>query len=207
MKKVISLILLSLLFTGCASTKMLTNENHKKINSIYIADEVIVPEGAFYYGPEQGIGAIFGIAGALVSETAETKDELIVEYMKENDIDIGQICKEAVKNALINNPKFSDKKIISNLNDADTILTVEVFVFGISQTHGFSSVYGPLLGIKAKLTDKNENIVWQDYENVSPSSRDVNAIEFDEYFKDPNNMKIRYEQAAKEVGSLMSKDM
>ena len=207
MKPLCILLILGSLMTGCASTTQLTAENHQKITNIYIEQAVKIPETAYYYGPEQGVGVVFGPVGMIIAQSVETNDELIAKYMKENDVDIGRISRNAVEKLLINNPKFASKKLVTEKDKADSVLKVEVAVYGLSQTHGFSSVYRPQLGIKARLEDQQGIVLWEDYEFVTAMNDGVHAIEFKEYFEDPNNMKVRYEKAAELVMDMMAEDL
>ena len=207
MNKIIIMSLLVILFSGCASTTKLSKKDSEYIAKIYVNDEVKIPDTAYYSGPEQGFGAVFGAIGALATSAVETKDDLIASYMDENNIDIGEISKQAVKSALLSAPSFADKTVVSNASEADTFFSVEVVTYGIGQTSGFSSVYRPLLGIKAKLTDSSNRVIWEDYEFISPMNDGVDTIEFKAYFKDPENMRSRYKKAAELVASFMVKDL
>ncbi len=203
-------IVVSIIFMGlgaCASTTQLTKESENKLNKIALSKDVTVPAKAYYYGPEQGAGAVFGVIGAIVAEASTTKDELIVDYMKKNNIDIGKIALKEFERQIKLNPKFANKINSDENIDHDAKFVVEVRLYGISQTHGFSSVYRPTLGMAAKLVSTDGTVLWEEYEFLTAMNDGVEALPFDDYFKDPENMSKRFEKISENVVTQLMKSL
>jgi len=203
----IIIITLSLFLGACASTTQLTKESSDSVKTIAFSEKVTIPEKAYYYGPEQGAGAVFGVIGAIIADAATTKDELIVEYMKKNNIDIASIAMNEFKNQVKLNPRFAAKQNIEESKNPDAKFVVDVRIYGLSQTHGFSSVYRPMVGIAAKLVSANGEVMWEEYEYITAMNDGVEAVEFEEYFKDPAVLSGHFEKVTKNVVALLMQSL
>ena len=209
MSNIYRLFVISLfLFLGaCASTTELTKENESKINAIGINNKVKIPEKAFYHGPGKAVGAMFGAVGAIIAEATDSNDELIVEYMKKNDINIDDIVLEEFTKQIKLNNKLAGKLTSDEIAAPDANLVLEVRIYGIAQTHGFSSEYRPTLGVAAKLVSNSGEILWEEYEFVTALNDETSGIPFEDYFKDPAVMKDKYENVSRIVVALLIKSL
>jgi hypothetical protein len=88
MLKLIKIVLLTSVFlSGCANVK-LTDESKASINTFSIDEEIVIPQGAYYNGPEgalTGLGGLIGLVSGLDGLDAQaTNSELISALVETN---------------------------------------------------------------------------------------------------------------------------
>jgi hypothetical protein len=198
---------LCFLLAACASTTKLTGKNEADIRAISFDSTVKVPPKAYYHGPAQSAGAAFGVIGVLLTEAIKTNDQLITDYMKNNGIDIGSIVLEEFQSQVKKHPKFLDKKFTTAAADADARFEVEVKIYGISQTHGFSSEYRPILGVTGRLMSAKGEKLWERYDYLTARNDSLPGRSFEEYLEDPRNMREAYEKMSEGVVSLLMENL
>lgn len=217
------MLALCLVLGACANACLLscTTENlsynsETKLKNITFDKTVLVPEKARYYGSTQTIGSFFGPIGGLFALAAMSEDQLIVDYMKNNEIDIGNIVIQEFEHQIIKHPRFLEKKFVSSEDGYDAKFIVEVQFFGLIPTNGFSTLYRPVLGVRAKLVSANGEKLWEAFEKFAGSdilieqfgdapatNSGVPSLTFEEYFSDPKNMKEAYQKVSEFVVALL----
>jgi hypothetical protein len=152
MAKKFILGILCLLITGCAYTTKLAGESESNIRIVSVDRNVKLPEKPFFFGPAQTLGGgLFGGIGAAMAQATMREDRRIAEYMKQNQIDIGDIVLEEFESRVKEHPKFVNRRFVQDTDNADAKFEVEVVMFGLSQIHGLSRQYRPVLNVRARL--------------------------------------------------------
>lgn len=91
--------------------------------------------------------------------------------------------------------------------DADGRFEVEVKVYGITQTHGFSSEYRPILGVTGRLMSAKGEKLWERYDYLTARNDSLPGRSFEEYLEDPRNMREAYEKMSEGVVSLLMENL
>ena len=197
--------LLVSLLVGCATGK-LAEEQHEAITAIYIDDEVQIPREPTFQGTLNSL-MLSGFVGSLIDEVADNRGELISSYMKKNQIVIGEIAREGVLSVLRNNPILSDKKFVENIQDADSVLNIGIFMYGLGEVGGFTGLYKPQLGIAAELTDSHGRRLWGAGSSVTINTESMPKYPLGSYFKDPEVMRDSFTRAAVTIGMMLSEKL
>lgn len=199
---------LCLFLTACASTTKLVSEHESAIRNVSFERNVKIPEKAYYHGPAQTAGAVlFGPLGALVAHATMTNDKLIMDYMKTHEIDIGAIVLEEFERQVKAHPKFLNKQFSSNPDYFDAKFIVEVKMYGLTQKHGYSSEYRPVLGVAARLVSAKDEKLWERYDYITAMNDTAPSYPFDQYFQDPKIMDEAYRAVSKHVVSLLMENL
>lgn len=199
---------LCLLLSACASTTKLVSEHELATRNVSFDRNVKIPEKAYYHGPAQtAAGVLFGPLGVLVAHATMTNDKLIMDYMKNHGIDIGNIVLEEFEKQVKVHPKFANKQFSSDPNYSDARFIVEVRIYGLTQKHGYSSEYRPVLGVAARLVSAKDEKLWEHYDYITAMNDSVPGRPFDEYFQDPKIMSEAYKAVSERVVALLMENL
>jgi hypothetical protein len=169
---------------------------------------VQIPEKAHYHGPAQTAGGVlFGPLGYLVAHAMMTNDKLIMDHMKNHEINIGAIVLEEFERQVKTHPKFLNKQFTSDPAYSDAKFVVEVRIYGFTQKHGYSSEYRPVLGVAARLVSAKEEKLWERYDYITAMNDGVPGRPFEEYFQDANTMREAYAVISKHVVALLMENL
>lgn len=201
----IGLLLLGLMLsTGCASTVTLTKPVRESIRSVSVNPDVKVTDDVFYRGPGQSVGMLFGLIGALVAEAAAQGPKgQIKAVMTEAQINLGQIVREQFVTELVATNIFPS--LVPEGGDGEVRL--EVLLFGLAQTHDFSSQLVPWLGVLGSLVRADGSVLWQKQVLVTSLNKQTPAHTLEEYLQNPQLLREAITVAAQIVSDELMKHM
>lgn len=224
--KGILLLCMVALFSGCASTRSMSPHDRLAINTLYVNNNVTLPEKMLYWdrtssmavGIAAGLGAAAGggksayrqgaytgtgvAVGFAVGELlAQGPSQTIVQRMKESGISVGDIVRHELMAAMRANAKMD---MAESPESADAVMTVKVNVYGFNQTQGFSSLLYPTLNVSVSIADHTGREVWKQHDFITPlNKRNTVAHTFEEYVGNPALLKEAFTEASKVVAEWL----
>ena len=176
-------IVISILFTGCASTQLRSNSTDVLV--VHMENNPNFPTSFEYYGPESSLGgAIGGVIGSLISQSGTgINGASLKSYVNGNNISLEQLYLNSFKSSILRSKKL---QLTSDSNN-DTKLSLEVIEFGFTKSWGISNVR-PLIKVKAKLFNSKE-VLWEETESISGWTSETASRPIDEWLEDPVRFK------------------
>ncbi len=197
-KRLVILMFVSLFAAGCgAPTVKLAENNRSALSSVYLNPEMTVVEDMYYMGPG---ASIFGAIGAA---TQIKPSERIRQFAIENGVRIENL----VKQAMIDEFKSKGHKISSSKEQASSILYLDIYWYGFSVPHGFSSELVPLVGVSAHLKDKSGATIWSGRENIQVFGNPVEPLPAKEVVNNAAMIKACWRQAAEAVAKKLTETL
>jgi hypothetical protein len=199
MKAILFSGMLCLLLGACVTTK-LAGESESSIRTISLDTKVKVPENPIFIGPAAMLGAI---GGAITYKAGQR----LAEYMRQNEVDIGEIVLEEFEKQVKEHPRFVSKQFVHGTDNVDARFELEVASFGLSQIHGLSSQYRPILNVQARLISAQGKKLWERYDFVTAANSSIPSLTSDEYFSNPAHLREAYKEVANRVVALLMKNL
>ena len=215
--KIFAILSTILLFTeflsiGCAGIS-LSQKERDAISAISINREVIKPNEAFYYGPEQTAA----LTRALISATTKSGDRTnatsdeetyngkqLAEFIIKEKINIGEIVVKSLEDQISETKVFT----ITNTGSEKATLKIEIRIYGLGQSTGFSSTLYPELGVLARLVKPDSTIIWQKYDLVTPqNSENKEGDTLENYFNDSRKLRSAFVNVSRIVARLLVADL
>lgn len=203
MKRIFFAGVLCLLLSACAVTTKLTEESESNIRTVSFDTKVKV-ENPTLIGPTPMLGAI---GGAIAGAVAYKRGQQLAEYMRQNEIDIGEIVLKEFEKQVKEHPRFANKRFIKDTDKADAKFEFEIVGYGLGVKHGLSSQYRPLLSLRARLVSHAGKKLWERYDYITGIGSSTPSYTLQEYFGYSGNMREAYEEVAKQVVSLLMKNL
>lgn len=206
-------IVLVALLTGCATLMSLNNPDNINSRYIFIQEPIKMPDAMYYWGKQQSIatalgaglggvaningsvaniadgsaaGAVVGAAGGVQASRAPA-DQLIA-MMQQNQINIPQMFRDELVYQIASRKNMT---FVDTASEADAVLDIQIELYGLSQTQGFSSVLYPMMKASVTFRDKagNRMAVYSDYVSPLRTDNEVNYPE-EEFLKDPEKLRF-----------------
>lgn len=182
--KFLSVIFSMIFLAACASSVELSKQDRSRISTIKISRNVVLPKDASYVGGLASLGAL----GALMQGSSDS--DRIKKYLKQNNIDVGQIVYRKFKMAAREN-----KYLAARLDPAgNATIQIEVKIYGLGVKNGLSDEFKPMLGYYARMKDPAGKLVWEKYDYIGFD--DVPMYTLKQYFSDPKYFREAYGKAA-----------
>jgi len=200
--KILLLMLGMLLLFGCAGKVSMNPEVKTRLGSLAIDDKVQMPKNITLMtkGDALAIG-LGGLIGGIIADSSLTEEEKLAKFLEDNKIDFSKMIKNEYKLALKKRPYYYNKLVSSNAQQTFKII---VNMYGLVYHHNiFSSDYVPTANIKFDLVDKNGKILWSETDFVTSYTDGTIRMPFDDYFKNPDNMRKALQFAAKKIANLV----
>jgi hypothetical protein len=185
--------------SGCASINSVSLSQADKlaIGDVMVVCNGKLPEKAFYQGPENQVGAVFGVVGALVaSDVTQSDADRIVSFVKENHIDLGGVVKSEFIEQLSKKPAFANKI----KDNAASKFVITIVLYGMSAP-SFSSELRPYLVIESRLINESGREIWRQRDYVA-SHGSAPALRYADFLGSPETFTSEFKAAAKEVVGL-----
>ena len=214
------ILIFCLTLSACSvTTTRFTSESEANVRSVGIDQNIKVPERAVFLGPTDLTDTMYAPSDwrrpdyaleerkritrekfrVLIAEAEVARKGGIDKYMKNNQIDIGDIVLQGFEKQVRQHPKFVDKEFTSDVNNVDAKFAVEVRMFGLYQNDGLSDRYRPVLGVWARLVSREGKKLWERYDSVLYPSGGIPTHTLDEYFGDPRNMREAFQKISERV--------
>lgn len=195
--RLLSILLFSILATGCASNMSMSDDVRSKISSVKITTEVKIPEEATVIGG----GSAFGLLGALADSASDDKTK-VKNYLTKNNIKLENIIPNAFTKAAKKHAFLGNRLN----NNGQYTIKFEVRLYGLAIKHGFSSEYKPYLAFFARMYDPQDKMVWEQYDYVTQLA-DTSAHTLEQYFGDPAVFKAGLSQSAQIISEELLKNL
>jgi hypothetical protein len=177
---------------------------------VSVSTDIKLPDQFSYQERGAGIGALFGVAGALVEASARSSEPpseatQMQALLKSNNIVVPAILRaEFIRAANARGGiQFSDGAVAA---DAELFLTINVFGFG--RTHLLGGQLHPVLNVTASMKRRDGSLVWQKTDFITPSSPDnQTAFTFDEYRQDPAKLSQTLSSTAAALMKYIAADL
>jgi hypothetical protein len=189
----VCLLALLLLFSGCATTQKLGDEDRKKIGVVRISSNVRVAPAMFYLGPDTGALFAFGAIGGAAAATASAEPgKALQQFAEKNNIFIEKIALEEIDAAIRQAGKL---KVLNTGEPTDAVVNVIVYQYGFGIPHGFSSRLGPILGIRCEIADAGGKVLGSANDYVLKAE----TMTLQEMRDDPKRIEDAWRKAAKRI--------
>lgn len=187
------LLALLFLFSGCATTQKLGDEDRRKIGVVRISSNVQVAPTMFYLGPGTGVLFAFGaIGGAAAAAASVEPGKALQQFAEKNNIFIEKIALEEIDAAIRQAGKL---KVLNTGEPTDAVVNVIVYQYGFGIPHGFSSRLGPILGIRCEITDAGGKVLGSANDYVLRAE----TMTLQEMRDDPKRIEDAWRKAAKRI--------
>lgn len=202
------LIFLAALLSGCvgAPTVSMGAADRLTIKVVSVSKEVQLPAQFNFHERGAGIGAVFGLVGALVEHAAtsgnpvgpESNGSLILRALKNNNISVQDIVRtEFIKEAT----GRGSLKVVDTAVAPDAVLSLVINSYGLGRTHAFGEQLHPVLNVSASMKKPDGTVVWQKTDYVSAVSADNKKTgTLEEYKATPELLRAAFTNAASIVG-------
>ncbi|EJE54721.1 hypothetical protein PMI14_00351 [Acidovorax sp. CF316] len=163
--RILALAAMAVFLSGCATTTQISGADRTALKSVVVSRDVAVPEKMTYMGPGGATHMVFGVVGALATQSSReaTRDAFQKEVSSGATID--QIAYEETLAQLRQSGKFP----LRDTRDAGSA-TLHILVegYGFSIPNGFSSNLVPTLRMRLELKDSGGRVLWtaRDYLSV-----------------------------------------
>lgn len=166
-KFVATLIGVTLLISGCATSQKLSGEDREKIKAAQISSNIekgqvflLAPGGA-------SVALMFGAVGGIASAGAISDSQTaFLDYLNRHNISIERVVQEEFERTL----RASGKLAISNMADTATpTIKLSIPQYGFGVTHLLSSNVVPVLQLKGEMFDASGKVVWSATDRMLPS--------------------------------------
>lgn len=199
-------IVMAVLLSACASNPSTTMSagDRAAIKTVKINPAVQLPEKMFYHGRGQSIAMVGGaIGGAIAAATAAGPSEQIVAKMSASKISVPDILKTEFKRAT----ESTGLTVVDPAAASDAEITLQVNVYGLGQSNGFSSLY-PMMNVSAVMKKNDGSIAWQKTDYASPLNSDnKTGKEFDDYMGDPELLRNAMTTISSIVSKMLTDDL
>lgn len=198
---------LIVLLTACAGapTVNLSDADRARVKTVSIKPEVTMPQEMFYQARAQGIGAAFGLLGALATQGAanEPKEQVPV-IMKNNGIEVPNILRVELEKAL----RTSSLQVVPPESKADAEISLQVAVYGYAQKNGLSNTVYPMINVSATMKSPDGKTIWQktDYITALNGENDV-GYEFPQFVEKPERLRETMTKVSGMVTRLLVADL
>ncbi|PPD31136.1 MAG: hypothetical protein CTY19_14550 [Methylomonas sp.] len=202
----IVLIMLVIVFTGCASTQSLTTEHRQKIRSVKVNQSVNRTPNMFYLGPKMaGSAGFLGVLGVLIANNPnKSESDLLLGFAENNGIFVDKIVYEEVSKAAQKVGKF---EVIQGDDHDIATLNIGIYLYGFSVPHGFSSELVPMLGIECNLVDPSGQVLWLDRQQVLSLGNPSNSFSLKDIEDNPKLIDAMWRISAKTISEKLFNDM
>jgi hypothetical protein len=190
---------------ACAGGPAVTMQaaDRASIKVVNVTPDVQVKQDFSFQEKGAGMGAVFGVVGAVVEASAAKPaaplgpKEQLLAMMKANNISLQEIVKTEFVRAASSR---STVKFAEGAAPADANLSMSINVQGLGRTHLLGEMLHPILNITATLKKPDGTVVWQKSDYVSATNPDnAKVSDFDGYMKNPELLRTAFTQAARIV--------
>lgn len=190
-----SIIALTLMLNGCATKVNLTKEIKKEVNFIQISTDVNISNLPILITSTDALTMSLGgaISGAIVGSNL-SEEEKLYKYIKDNEINIKNIYKQALYTSIQKN-SFLKNKITKK--DARYILKSNIQAYGLVYHHNIlNNKYKPQTNVTIELYDRtNKKTIWSNNDFITSYNSNTLEKTYDEYFTNPEYLKKALSQA------------
>ena len=185
---------------GCFGVQM-SPADRAQIKTIKIRADDRMPNDMFYHGRAQSVAGAFGLVGALVGlASASDAKAQIIATMKANNIQLPIILQAEFSKAMQSQKEF---QVVDGDSSADAEMLLVVNLYGLVQSHGFSSLY-PTLTVSATLRKPDNTVIWQKADYVTALNKEnTGGHEFDEYIGQPELLRATWSNVSGIVSRML----
>lgn len=191
----LSLLVMTLILSGCASTQKLSDADRARAKTVAIDTKVekgqlflLAPGGA-------NIGLMFGaIGGAAASGAINDQQTAFKSFIDAHAVSVDAIVRDEFEKVL----RESGKVAIAANSSADVpVITVSVPQYGFGVTHLLSSNVVPVMQIETRMTDRGGKVLWAESERMLPSiASPMETTTWARLHDDPKTIEQEWRKAA-----------
>ncbi len=190
MLKRFSAVLLFSLFSAQVFASALSQEDMPKSVSVIVDTQITLPKSMYYLGPDQGMGLLFGVIGAVAEAAATSAKEkppgqVVSDFAIENKVLIENIVREETIAAF---KKSNLAPITDEVEKSGATLKTEIKMYGLSRKTLFSPKLVSVLTVKYSLVDLTGKVLWEDSNRISPLSSPVEPTTLEDIKANPNTV-------------------
>jgi hypothetical protein len=198
--KLVAVLAVALILSGCAATQKLSDEDRAKFKSAKISGSVEKAPQVFLLAPSgANIGLMFGAVGGLAAGASiEESQNAFVAYLDKNSISVEKIVREEIEAAL----RASGKLAIASPGDAAApVIKIAVPQYGFGVTHLLADKVVPVLWIKCDMVDSTGKLLWSANERMLPSiASPMEPTTWDELRANPKRIEEQWRKASRHLG-------
>ena len=189
---------------GCAGVQM-SPADRAQIKTIKIRADDRMPNDMFYHSRAQSVAGAFGLVGALVGlASASDPKAQIIATMKANNIQLPIILQAEFSKAMQSQKEF---QVVDGDSSADAEMLLVVNLYGLGQSHGFSSLY-PTLTVSATLRKPDNTVIWQKTDYATPLNKEnTGGHEFNEYIGQPELLRATWSNVSGIVSRMLVENL
>ena len=203
MRKIGLVVVLSLMFFGCAGKTTMSPEVKSQLKKIALDTNVTMPQEVMFMtrGDALAMG-LGGIVGGLIVGSDLSQEEKLHKFLDENKINFDEILKEEYLLALKSKPYYASK--LTTESNAQNKFKITVNMYGLMYHHNiFSADYKPSANIKFDLLDNNNKVIWSETDFVTSYTDETSRMPLEDYFKNPENMREAFHSVARVISKLV----
>ncbi len=161
---------------------------------VTVKTDVQLPDQFAYQERGVGVGALFGLVGALVEAGARSsappnEAAQMLALMKSSNIAVANILRAELIQAVKSKGSVRLAEA-ATAADADAELSLVVNLYGFGRTHLLGTQLHPTFNVTASMQRRDGSVVWRKTDYITATSPDnQTAFTFDEYQKDPAKLR------------------
>jgi hypothetical protein len=199
---ILSHVALFTTLVGCAGgpSISMSDSDRAAIKTVAIASEVQIKPEFSFQEKGAGMGAVFGVVGAVVEVMATqpatplSNGNQILAMMKANNISVQEIVKAEFTRAAT---ARGATKFTETSDSADATLSLTINLHGLGRTHLLGGQLHPVLNVSATMKNPSGSVIWQRTEFITPmNAENKKSAEFEEYMKNPELLRAAFTNAA-----------
>ncbi|WP_429103339.1 hypothetical protein [Aeromonas veronii] len=179
--------------------KKMRAQDQATIRTVYIDHNVVLPQIPRVQTRADTWAEGFGGITAVISSTDKSKEQATIDYLKKNNIQIGEMLVDAFTTEFEARSQFSSVK---SPIGADAVIRFVVLTYGVEHTFNpLSNEYRTILNAKATMVGPGDKIIW--VKNISAESDEQSLATLKELYGNPEIMHKHMSIVAKMCAKMM----
>ncbi len=185
-------LMLSVIFlSGCASNMVqMTKQNLAATKKIQVSDQIFVNDNIWFFGSSEELTKVF-VTGEKGNSGSAKRDPKLAfkQFILDNEIYIRNMVRDEFIDQISQGNHFT----IVEDDSYDATLILSVSLYGISQPHGFSSKYIPVVTTQGMMLNKQGEQIWNNSKYTFAAKYPAKSLT--EFKEDPETLRTALETA------------
>lgn len=199
------------LLAACAGgpSVSMKDADRAAIKTVWVKPDVAMPDAFSYQARGAGMGAVFGLIGALV-EVSTSKPANEGQALRQAAIGSGTTVQALVREAFTKeaNALGAMRFTQDAAEAADATVALQVNVYGFGRTHLLGELLHPTFNVTATMQRLDGTVVWKRTEFITPMNNDnQTGYKFETLLGDPAQLAVAYRQGASIVTRYLAQGL
>ena len=207
-RRATSLLFMALVLAsaGCATGNAMKDSDRASIKTVYVRPDVTLHPQMHFQQRGAGMGAAFGIAGAVAEGAARqpaTPEQTLAAMSVSPGVDVGEVLRQSfVREA---NARSSIRFVTDASVQADAELALKANLWGFGRTHLLGEALHPMFNVQATMQKRDGSQVWSRTDYVTPLNElNKEGYKIEDMTAQPTTLAKAYRQGADLVARFLA---